>query len=66
MNKRRWTIWLDDDDRAILARLRRRYGQPSDAATIRLALRLADEQGKDSPSRVNETGAPPAEDRRRD
>jgi Arc/MetJ family transcription regulator len=38
--RKRTTIWLDDADRAALARIRERYGVSSDSEAIRLALRL--------------------------
>ncbi len=38
--KKRTTIWLDDTDRAALAKVRERYGVATDSDAIRLALRL--------------------------
>lgn len=39
MNKRT-NVWLDDKDRAAIKEIRKRYGLPTDAAAIRLALRI--------------------------
>jgi hypothetical protein len=51
--RKRTTIWLDESDRAALAKIRERYGVASDSDAIRLALRLLAES-----RRVNvETGA---------
>ncbi len=38
--RKRTTIWLDEADRAALARVRERYGVATDSDAIRLALRL--------------------------
>ncbi len=38
--RKRTTIWLDESDRAALAKVRERYGVASDSDAIRLALRL--------------------------
>ena len=38
--RKRTTIWLDETDRASLAKVRERYGVASDSDAIRLALRL--------------------------
>jgi Arc/MetJ family transcription regulator len=38
--RKRTTIWLDEADRAALAKVRERYGVASDSDAIRLALRL--------------------------
>ena len=38
--RKRTTIWLDETDRAALAKVRERYGVATDSDAIRLALRL--------------------------
>jgi Arc/MetJ family transcription regulator len=38
--RKRTTIWLDEADRAALAKVRERYGVASDSDAVRLALRL--------------------------
>jgi Arc/MetJ family transcription regulator len=38
--RKRTTIWLDETDRAALAKIRERYGVASDSDAIRLAVRL--------------------------
>lgn len=38
--RKRTTIWLDEGDRAALAKIRARYGVASDSDAIRLALRV--------------------------
>lgn len=38
--RKRTTIWLDEFDRAALAKVRERYGVASDSDAMRLALRL--------------------------
>jgi Arc/MetJ family transcription regulator len=38
--RKRTTIWLDESDRAALAKVRERYGVASDSDAVRLALRL--------------------------
>ncbi len=38
--RKRTTIWIDESDRAALAKVRERYGVASDSDAIRLALRL--------------------------
>lgn len=38
--RKRTTIWLDEADRAALAKVRKRYGVATDSDAIRLALRL--------------------------
>lgn len=40
--KRRTTLWLDDEDRAVLKRIRTRYGLSGDGDAFRLAIRLVD------------------------
>jgi Arc/MetJ family transcription regulator len=38
--RKRTTIWLDESDRAALAKIRQRYGVARDSDAVRLALRL--------------------------
>jgi hypothetical protein len=38
--RKRTTIWLDEADRAAVAKIRGRYGVASDSDAIRLAVRL--------------------------
>ena len=38
--RKRTTIWLDETDRASLARIRERYGMASESDALRLAVRL--------------------------
>lgn len=57
--RKRTTIWLDESDRAALARVRERYGVASDSDAIRLALRLLAESQRVTIETSNERKPPP-------
>jgi Arc/MetJ family transcription regulator len=57
--RKRTTIWLDESDRAALARVRERYGVASDSDAIRLALRLLAESHRVTIETSNERKPPP-------
>jgi hypothetical protein len=56
--RKRTTIWLDESDRAALAKIRERYGVASDSDAIRLALRLLAESKRVNVEHSGHSAAP--------